>query len=81
MREPDFRTSPLTDPDDIGTALRALAAEYPAFRFRHEPVGHRKARWVAERKTGLDPGLHTVITSSFAELCRALTRDGGDGDR
>jgi len=36
---------------------------------------------LAERKAGLDLGLHTVITSSLAELRRTLTQDGGDDGR
>jgi hypothetical protein len=65
----------MADPD-IGLALTALSAGFPAFRFRCEPAGwHRESRWVAERVNGLTPGLHTLITADLTELEAALARD------
>jgi len=52
--------------------LDRLTAAYPAFRFRCETVGRHGTRWIAERKIGLHPGLHTVITADLAELRAAL---------
>jgi hypothetical protein len=66
---------PETD-DQIGSALRALAAGYPEFRFFREPRGwHPQFRWIAERVKGAEPGLHTVITADFSELQTALAQD------
>ena len=68
----------VTAPDAPGaeavqTELRRLAAAYPAFRFRTQGGwDHRQVRWVAERIRGIDPGLHTVITTDLAELRAAL---------
>ncbi len=52
--------------------LDRLTAAYPAFRFRCQMIGRHGARWIAERKNGLHPGLHTVITADLAELRTAL---------
>ncbi len=52
--------------------LNRLASAYPAFWFSREAIGRRGARWVARRKDGLRPGLHTVITADLAELRAAL---------
>jgi hypothetical protein len=70
---------PGTEPethDQISDTLRALAGGYPEFRFFREPRGwHRQLRWVAERVTGGNPGLHTVITADLTELHAALAHD------
>jgi hypothetical protein len=52
--------------------LDDLKAAFPAFRFSHRPVGRHGSCWVAERKNGLDPGVHTLITSDLSELRAAL---------
>jgi len=52
--------------------LDRLTAAYPAFRFRCQMIGRHGTRWIAERKVGLHPGLHTVITADLAELRAAL---------
>src|SRR6185437_13153287 len=68
----------LFPPDEsevTATTLDLLATGYPAFRFRRERVGLRGQRWITERKNGLDPGLHTLITASLGGLLRALHRD------
>ena len=63
---------PETD-DQIGSALRALAAGYPGFRFFREPRGwHRQHRWIAERVKGAEPGLHTVITADFQRTAQGI---------
>jgi hypothetical protein len=66
---------PKTD-DQIGSALRALTAGYPEFRFFREPRGwHRQHRWIAERVNSVTPGLHTAITDDLSELKSALAQD------
>jgi hypothetical protein len=52
--------------------LDRLASMYPAFWFTLEVIGRHGSSWVARRKNGLRPGLHTVITSDLAELHAAL---------
>jgi hypothetical protein len=64
----------MTD-DDIGPVLGALTASYPAFRFQYVQVGRLGDRWIAERASGTDPGLHTVITEDVRELHHALNQD------
>jgi hypothetical protein len=63
------------DPAAIDRQIRRLAAAYPEFLFSHELLGHRGARWVAERRDWRAPGLHTVITDDLMELHAALARD------
>ena len=64
--------------DQIGRALRDLAAGHPEFRFFRAPTcWSRGQRWVAERVRGLDPGVHTVITAHLSELREALRQDHG----
>jgi len=55
--------------------LSLLTALYPAFRFRRERLGPRGPRWVAVRRNGRDPGVHTVITSDLGELRAALDQE------
>ena len=62
-------------PDAAGAILGLLAARYPAFRFRRERLEPRGQRWIALRKKGLDPGLHTLITADLGELRAALAED------
>ena len=59
---------------DVHGELRRLAGDYPAFRFRTQ-AGHdrMRMRWVAERISGLDAGLHTVITTDLDELRAVLS--------
>ncbi len=57
--------------------LDRLTAAYPAFRFRCQTIGRHGARWVAERRNGLHPGLHSVITADLAELHAALASENG----
>ena len=56
----------------MSTELDRLAAAYPAFWFARQPGGRHGICWVAQRKAGLHPGLHTVITADLAELRAAL---------
>jgi hypothetical protein len=65
---PPPRISLLNAQDELGL----LAAQYPQFRFRRENIGWRGPGWIAERLNGLDPGLHTAITSDIEELRAAL---------
>lgn len=62
-------------PDAAGWQLSLLARTYPAFQFRHERAGARGLRWIAERRNGLDLGLHTIITARLHELREALRQD------
>jgi|HubBroStandDraft_4_1064222.scaffolds.fasta_scaffold659021_1 hypothetical protein len=62
---------PGRDSDD-NSSLESL---YPAFRFRREKLGHRGMRWIAQRRNGFEPGLHTVIAADLPELCAALSED------
>jgi hypothetical protein len=55
--------------------LTRLARAYPAFRFSHEPLGWKGARWVAERRDRSAAGLRVVITGDLMELHAALARD------
>jgi len=64
---------------DAADEIDRLTAAYPAFRFRCQTVGRHGTRWVAERKIGLHPGLHTVITDDLAELRAALAGEEGTG--
>jgi hypothetical protein len=57
--------------------LDCLTAAFPAFRFSYRAVGRHGTCWVAERKDGLSPGLHTLITSDLAELRAALATPDG----
>jgi len=52
--------------------LDRLASAYPAFWFGREAIGRHGTCWVARRRDGLRPGLHTVITADLAELRAAL---------
>jgi hypothetical protein len=52
--------------------LDRLAAAYPAYCFSRETIGRHGTCWVARRKDGLSPGLHTVITADLDELHAAL---------
>lgn len=67
----------LTD-DDIGHALGTLITAHPGFRITYRQVGWLGDRWIAERIKGLEPGVHTMITSDARELNDALTRDRRD---
>jgi hypothetical protein len=58
-----------------GDENSSLELMYPAFRFRRERLGHRGMRWIAQRRNGLEPGLHTVIAANLPELCAALHED------
>jgi hypothetical protein len=58
-----------------GAENSSLELMYPAFRFRRERLGHRGMRWIAQRRDGLEPGLHTVISANLQELCAALHED------
>ncbi len=74
------RVAQLEAPDALAVhrELERLAGTYPAFRFRTQQGWDRRLlRWVAERRNGLTPGLHTVITASLAELHSALDGDQG----
>jgi len=73
-------SAPIT-PDAPAAAdeISRLTVAYPAFRFGCQMVGRHGSCWVAERKNGLHPGLHTVITSDLGELHAALAAEGGDG--
>lgn len=64
---------------DAAAEIDRLTAAYPVFRFRCQMIGHHGTRWVAERRNGLHPGLHTVITDDLAELHAALTSQEGSG--
>jgi len=59
--------------------LDRLAAAYPAFQFGYRPTGRHGSCWTAERKNGLDPGLHTLITSDLSELLATLAKSAGAG--
>jgi hypothetical protein len=59
--------------------LDGLAAAFPAFRFSYRPVGRPGSCWSAERKNGIDPGVHIVITSDLAELRVVLAGQEGAG--
>jgi len=67
------------DAPTVPHELDRLAAAYPAFRFGCEIVGRHGPCWVAERKNGLHPGLHTVITADLGELHAALASEEGTG--
>ncbi len=58
-------------------SLASLSSSYPAFWFSRETVGRHGVRWVARRKDGLSPGLHTVITADLSELHTALASPDG----
>lgn len=64
-------------PDAAGWQLSLLARTYPALRFRCERAGAHGLRWIAERRNGLDPGLHTTITARLHELREALREGPG----
>lgn len=66
---------PQPRPDAAALKLQKLTRAYPSFKFRHERAGRRGHRWTAERRNGADPGLHTAITRSLAELLRTLHQD------
>jgi hypothetical protein len=54
------------------TALAALRADYPAFRFSSKALLGRGCMYTAQRMDG-KPGLHTIMTSDLAELRETLT--------
>lgn len=57
----------------VQAELDRLAADYPEFRFSiRAGWDHDRVRWVAERTRGLDPGVHTVVTTDLDELRAAL---------
>ena len=60
---------------DVSEVLAGLRQDYPPFAFRRETLGRHGPRWVARRRQGASPGVHTVITASLAELRDALDRD------
>ena len=57
--------------------LDRLAGMYPAFWITLETIGRHGSCWVARRKNGVPPGLHTVITSDLDELHAALATPQG----
>ena len=62
--------------EQISATLRALGTAHKGFAFFYEPAGwHRGLRWVAERRNGMEPGLHTAITACLDELEAALASD------
>jgi hypothetical protein len=62
--------------------LASLVKTYPAFRFNLRTVGRHGDCWIAERKDGLTPGLHTIITADLEELRAALaSQEGTPGAR
>ncbi len=61
----------------VAAELDRLTVAYPAFRFRSQLIGRHGVRWVAERKNGLHPGLHTAITADLVELRAALASEEG----
>jgi hypothetical protein len=64
--------------DQIGRALRDLAAGHPEFRFfRARCAGAGASGGLPSGSGGLDPGLHTVITADLGELREALSQDHG----
>lgn len=63
------------DPAAIDRHIRRLTAAYPGFLFSHELSGWKGARWVAERRDRLAPGLTVCITSDLMELHAELARD------
>lgn len=63
-----------TSPDELNRVL--LTITYPAFRFTILTVGVHHSRWLAVRRKGTDPGVHTVVTGDLDELREAL----GDPD-
>jgi hypothetical protein len=62
---------------DAHDPLANLSSSYPAFWFTQEIIGRHGDCWVARRKDGLSPGLHTVITSDLAELHAVLASPEG----
>jgi hypothetical protein len=64
-----------TDEATVTRHLRRLATAYPAFRFSHESVGRKDARWVAARRERMAPGLCVAITDDLLELYAAPQRD------
>ncbi len=65
----------LCSSDSTAEALGILIALFPAFRFCHVPIGTRGNRWIAERVSGHESGLHTIITADLTELLAALATD------
>ncbi len=64
---------------DAHDPLTSLIRNYPAFWFSRETIGRHGSCWVARRKNGLRPGLHTVITTDLAELHAVLANPEGTG--
>lgn len=62
---------------DARDPLASLRADYPDFVFSLETFGRHGDCWVATRKDGLSPGLHTFITHDLAELIAALAGPAG----
>ena len=58
-----------------GGMLGLLTVTYPAFRFRRERVSPRRSRWIATRRNGCDPGVHTIVTADLGELRAALDEE------
>lgn len=69
---------PASAEDDVNLALLKIA--FPAFWFSQHVRG-RRLRWVAVRKNGTDPGLHSMVTEDLAELCTALLPDEAETGR
>lgn len=57
-------------PTELNRVL--LTITYPAFRFTILTAGIHHSRWLAVRKRGTDPGVHTVVTDNLDELQEAL---------
>lgn len=69
---PRLINPPVDEDDDINLALLRIA--FPGFWFSRYIRG-RRLRWVAVRKNGAVPGLHSLVTDDLAELCAVLLQD------